>query len=168
MVTRVGLIVDVNSLYQAAKEKLEGVVSYQALLENLVGNRYDRKLVEAVAVFDTTAKIRTAFVRALEAMSFVINHDSRRAAEDRFAHSMMRLAPAVDTLILVTGSQIYLSIMDFLSETDRDLGLEVAFFHDKTDNELLENADRFVELDSSYVYDADVPERAVGRRSLRS
>jgi len=168
MVTRVGIIVDVDSLYKAAREKLDGAISYQALLTNLVGRGQNRRLIEAVAVFDPTANMRTAFVRALVAMGYSINHDLRRATEDRVAHSMMRMAPSIDTLILVTGSPIYLSIMEFLSETERDIGLEVAFFHDKTDKDLLHDCDEFVELDSSYVYAADVPERAVGRRSLRS
>jgi len=151
---RIGIFVDVQNLYYSAKHIYNTKVSFKAILDEAVAGR---KLVRAIAyVIKADMKDESTFHEALENIGYevrakdlqVFMGGNKKGDWDvGIAMDTIRIAPKIDTVVLVSGDGDYSDLLHHL----KSLGCrtEVMAFGKTTSSKLLAEADRYVDFDKN-------------------
>ena len=154
---RIGVFVDVQNMYYSAKNIYNKKVNFKTILKDAVA---DRKLIRAIAyVIKADVKDEETFYDALEEMGFEVKAKdlqiflggAKKGDWDvGIAMDVMRLAPKLDTIVLVSGDGDFSDLL----EHAKSLGCrtEVMAFGKTTSHKLREVADLFIDLDHDSRY----------------
>ena len=154
---RIGIFIDVQNLYHSAKNLYHSRINYQELMKSLVG---DRKLIRALGYVvksetqneDLTGE--ASFFDALENAGIdlrmkdlqIFPGGSKKADWDvGMAVDAIRMADALDVIILVTGDGDFVPLVEYL-KWGKGRSVEVAAFGRTTSGKLRESADLFIDL----------------------
>lgn len=151
---RVGIFIDVQNLYHSAKNLYRGRVNYPELMRHLVAGR---KLIRAVAyvVKSETAVGEAAFFDALEKSGLELRSKDLQIYPDGtkkadwdvgMAIDAVRMAPFLDTVVLVTGDGDFIPLIEYLKWGSGKF-VEVAAFRRSASAKLQETADRFINIE---------------------
>ena len=151
---RVGIFIDVQNLYHSAKNLYHGRVNYKELIKHLVAGR---QLIRAVAyvVKSETALGEAAFFEALEKEGLELRSKDLQIYPDGtkkadwdvgMAVDAIRMAPFLDSVILVTGDGDFCPLVDYLKWGVGRL-VEVAAFRRSASGKIQEAADRFINME---------------------
>ncbi len=160
---RVGVFVDVQNMYYAARQ-LKGKLDFDALLQAAVR---DRRLIQATAYVVETKEIdQSGFIAMLEQRAIEVRRKTLKIRSDgsmkgdwdmEMALDILDAAPRLDVVVLVSGDG------DFTSLVNRVKGIgprvEVIGFQRSTAKSLLEAADRFQPLDRKFMIRTGVETR---------
>jgi uncharacterized protein (TIGR00288 family) len=154
---RIGVFIDVQNMYYSAKNLYGSKANFKTILKEAIA---DRKLVRAIAyVIKAEVKDEGTFYDALSEMGFevkakdlqVFYGGAKKGDWDvGIAMDVMRLAPKLDTIILVSGDGDFSDLL----EHAKSLGCrtEVVAFGKTTSHKLKDVADFFVDLDKDNKY----------------
>lgn len=154
---RIGVFVDVQNMYYSAKNLYNSKVNFRAILKEVIS---DRKLIRAIAyVIKADVKDENTFYDALEEMGFEVRAKdlqifyggAKKGDWDvGIAMDVMRLAPKLDTIILISGDGDFSDLL----EHAKSLGcrIEVAAFGKTTSRRIIDVTDLFIDLDKSKKY----------------
>ena len=154
---RIGVFVDVQNMYYSAKQLYGSKVNFRTILTDAIANR---ELIRAIAyVIKADVKDENTFYDALEEMGFevrakdlqVFYSGAKKGDWDvGIAMDVMRLAPKLDTVVLVSGDGDFSDLL----EHAKSLGCrtEVVAFGKTTSHKLREVTDFFVDLDKDKKY----------------
>lgn len=149
---RVGVFIDTQNLYHSAKHLYKSRVNFGKILEEAVGGRI---LVRAIAyVISTEAGDEKNFFDALTKMGIetkvkdlqVFSDGAKKADWDvGLAIDAVKLAPKLDTIVLVTGDGDFVPLIEFL---DLNMGcqVEVISFGRSSSSKLKEAAHGFTDM----------------------
>jgi uncharacterized LabA/DUF88 family protein len=149
---RIGVFVDVQNMYYSAKNLYGSKVNFRNLLKEAISGRL---LVRAIAyVIKADVKDENTFYDALEEMGFEVKSKDLQVFfggakkgdwDVGIAMDVMRLAPKLDTVILISGDGDFSDLL----EHAKSLGCrtEVIAFGKTTSRRLIEVADSFIDLD---------------------
>ena len=167
---RVGIFIDVQNLYHSAKNLYHGRVNYKELIKHLVAGR---QLIRAVAYVVKSegvegigaASLReaslapigreAAFFEALEKEGLELRSKDLQIYPDGtkkadwdvgMAVDAIRMAPFLDSVILVTGDGDFCPLVDYLKWGVGRL-VEVAAFRRSASGKIQESADRFINME---------------------
>ncbi len=164
---RVGIFIDVQNLYHSAKNLYRGRVNYEELIKHLTDNR---KLIRAMAyvvksegVVDIPAtrkdrsemSAESSFFEALEKAGLELRMKGLQVWADGtkkadwdvgIAVDAIRMAEALDVVILVTGDGDFIPLVDYLKWGAGKI-VEVCAFRRSASSKLVEPADRFVNIE---------------------
>jgi uncharacterized LabA/DUF88 family protein len=154
---RIGVFVDVQNMYYSAKQLYSSKVNFRTILTDAIANR---ELVRAIAyVIKADVKDENTFYDALEDMGFevrakdlqVFYSGAKKGDWDvGIAMDVMRLAPKLDTVVLVSGDGDFSDLL----EHAKSLGCrtEVVAFGKTTSHKLRDVTDLFIDLDNDKKY----------------
>lgn len=154
---RIGVFVDVQNMYYSAKNLHKAKVNFKTILKDAIA---DRKIIRAIAyVIKADVKDENTFYDALEEMGFevkakdlqVFYGGAKKGDWDvGLAMDVMRLAPKLDTVVLVSGDGDFSDLL----EHAKSLGCrtEVLAFGKTTSHKLIDVADLFIDLDKDKGY----------------
>ena len=154
---RVGVFVDIQNMYYSAKNLYKSKVNFKTILKDAIANR---KLIRAIAyVIRADVKDENTFYDALEEMGFEVRCKDLQVFyggvkkgdwDVGIAMDVMRLAPKLDTIVLVSGDGDFSDLL----EHAKSLGcrVEVVAFGKTTSHKLMEVADLFIDLDNKKRY----------------
>ncbi|HEY3175389.1 MAG TPA: NYN domain-containing protein [Candidatus Polarisedimenticolia bacterium] len=152
---RVGLFVDVQNMYYAARQ-LNARLDFAALMS--VATR-DRRLIRAIAYVVQNRDIdQSGFLAMLQQRNYEVRRKDLRVRHDgsskgdwdmEMALDILRLAPDLDVVVLVSGDGDFSPLVTQI----RTLGpeVEVYSFPGSTARELIEAADRHVPIDDGFL-----------------
>jgi uncharacterized LabA/DUF88 family protein len=149
---RVAIFIDVQNLYHSAKNLFRARVNFKNIIREGVG---ERQLIRAFAYVVKTEDTpgESAFFEALEHIGIELRMKDiqvfpgglKKADWDvGMAVDAIRLAPSVDTIILVTGDGDFLPLVEYLQGHGKQV--EVMAFTKSASSKLKERADIFVDL----------------------
>ena len=148
---RVAMLVDAQNLYHTAQSIYTRNIDYSALLEKGVQGR---ELTRAIAyVIRADSPEEESFFEALEDIGFepkikdikTFSDGSKKADWDvGMSLDAVTLAKKVDTMILCTGDGDFSRLCSHLRH--EGVRVEVLSFEESTAEELIEAADRFIDL----------------------
>ncbi len=154
---RIGVFVDVQNMYYSAKNLHKAKANFRTILKDAVA---DRKIIRAIAyVIRADVKDEKTFYDALEEMGFEVKSKDLQVFfggakkgdwDVGIAMDVMRLAPKLDTVVLVSGDGDFSDLL----EHAKSLGCrtEVLAFGKTTSHKLIEVADLFIDLDKNKEY----------------
>ena len=154
---RIGVFIDVQNMYYSAKQLYKGKVNFNVVLKEAIAGR---QLIRAIAyVIKADVKDEETFYDALAEMGFEVRSKDLQVFyggakkgdwDVGIAMDVMRLAPKLDTIVLVSGDGDF---SDLLEHT-KSLGcrVEVVAFGKTTSHKLKEVADFFTDLDKDNRY----------------
>ena len=154
---RVGVFIDVQNMYYSARNLYKKKVNFNTVLSEVIAGR---NLIRALAyVIKADVKDEDSFYEALERMGFEVKAKDLQIFYDGtkkgdwdvgIAMDIMRLAPKLDTIVLVSGDGDFTDLV----EHAKSLGcrVEVVAFGKTTSNKLKEAADFFMDLDNEKKY----------------
>jgi len=154
---RIGVFVDVQNMYYSAKYLYSSKANFKTILNEAIA---DRELLRAIAyVIKADVKDENTFYDALAEMGFevkakdlqVFYGGAKKGDWDvGIAMDVMRLAPKLDTIVLVSGDGDFSDLL----EHAKSLGCrtEVLAFGKTTSHRLKEVADFFIDLDNNKQY----------------
>ncbi len=152
---RVGVFVDVQNLYYSAKYNYKSHVNFGNILKAAVGGR---KLIRAIAYcIRADMKDEQTFFDALSNQGFEVKAKDLQVFfggakkgdwDIGIAMDTIELAHKLDTIVLVSGDGDYQPLVQHLR---RALGcrVEVVAFGKSASGKLVEDADSFLDLDST-------------------
>jgi uncharacterized LabA/DUF88 family protein len=144
-------------MYYSAKQLYSSKVNFRTILKDIIA---DRELVRAIAyVIKADVKDENTFYDALEDMGFevrakdlqVFYSGAKKGDWDvGIAMDVMRLAPKLDTVVLVSGDGDFSDLL----EHAKSLGCrtEVVAFGKTTSHKLRDVTDLFIDLDKDKKY----------------
>jgi uncharacterized LabA/DUF88 family protein len=145
---RVGVFVDVQNMFYAARNKFNGRLDYQALLKTVVRGR---KLVKASAYIIQTPDIdQSNFILLLEHCGYEVHSKYLRTRYDgsakgdwdmEIAIDIISMIGQLDVVILVSGDGDFVALVKMVQR--HGLEVEVHSFEHNTAVDLREAADRF-------------------------
>jgi uncharacterized LabA/DUF88 family protein len=163
---RVGIFVDVQNLYHSAKNLYSARVNFKELIRSLAAGR---KLIRAVAyvVKADSSLGETSFFEALKSAGLelrskdiqVYPSGAKKADWDvGMAVDAIRMAPGLDTIILVTGDGDFIPLVHYLRW---GLGREVqvAAFTRTASGKFKEEADNFIAIE-------EIPKILIRKRGI--
>ncbi len=152
---RVGIFIDTQNLYHCAKNLYNARVNFGQIVKDAVAGR---ALIRAVAyVITTEAGDEKAFFEALQKMGIetktknlqIFSSGSKKADWDvGLAVDAIKLAPKLDTVILITGDGDFVPLIEYL-KINEGCQVEVISFGKSTSSKLIEAADDFIDLDNN-------------------
>jgi uncharacterized protein (TIGR00288 family) len=154
---RIGVFVDVQNMYYSAKHLYNCKVNFKTILKDAIA---ERKLIRAIAyVIKADVKDEKTFYDALIEMGFEVKSKdlqifyggAKKGDWDvGIAMDVMRLAPKLDTIVLVSGDGDFSDLL----EHAKSLGCrtEVIAFGKTTSHKLNEVADFFLDLSKNKKY----------------
>jgi len=154
---RIGVFVDVQNMYYSAKNLYKAKANFKTILKDAIA---DRNIIRAIAyVIKADVKDENTFYEALEEMGFEVKSKdlqifyggAKKGDWDvGIAMDVMRLAPKLDTVVLVSGDGDFSDLL----EHAKSLGCrtEVLAFGKTTSHKLMEVADLFIDLDKNKEY----------------
>lgn len=152
---RVGIFIDTQNLYHSGKNLYRSKVNFgQIVKEALAG----RSLIRAVAyVITTESGEEKSFFDALAKMGIeaktkdlqIFSGGAKKADWDvGLAVDAIKLAPKLDTVILVSGDGDFVPLVEYL-KTNEGCQVEVVAFGKSSSARLIEVADDFIDLDEN-------------------
>lgn len=151
---RVGVFVDVANMYYSAKNIYSARVNFGNVLEAAVSGR---KLIRAIAyVVKADTPEEQGFFDALTKQGFEVKSKdlqifvggAKKGDWDvGMSVDMIRLAPSLDSVVLVTGDGDFTPLLTYLQDTKGCL-TQVMAFGESTSAKLKETADEFTDLSS--------------------
>ncbi|MEA2055628.1 MAG: NYN domain-containing protein [Candidatus Thermoplasmatota archaeon] len=154
---RIGVFVDVQNMYYSAKNLYKAKVNFKTLLIDAIA---ERRIIRAIAyVIKADVKDENTFYDALEEMGFEVKSKDLQVFyggakkgdwDVGIAMDVMRLAPKLDTVVLVSGDGDFSDLL----EHAKSLGCrtEVLAFGKTTSHKLMEVTDLFIDLDKDKKY----------------
>lgn len=150
---RVGIFIDAQNLYHSGKNLYHSKVNFGAIVKDALD---DRKIVRAVAyVIKTESGEESGFFDALTKVGIetkikdlqIFSSGAKKADWDvGMAIDAVKMAPKLDTVILVTGDGDFVPLVEYL-QMNQGCQVEVASFGKSTSSKLIEAADHFMDLD---------------------
>ena len=148
---RVGVFIDTQNLYHSAKNLYKKRVNFGAILKDAVSGRH---LVRAIAyVITTESGEERGFFEALEKLGIetktkdlqVFYGGAKKADWDvGIAVDMIRLAPKLDAVVLVSGDGDFVPLVEYLKTSAQ---VEAIAFGKSASARLKEIVDDFTDLD---------------------
>ena len=154
---RIGVFIDVQNMYYSARQLYKGKVNFNVVLTEAIAGR---QLIRAIAyVIKADVKDEGIFYDALSEMGFEVKSKDLQVFyggakkgdwDIGIAMDVMRLAPKLDTIVLVSGDGDFSDLL----EHAKSLGcrVEVVAFGKTTSHKLKEVADFFTDLDKDNKY----------------
>jgi len=152
---RVGIFIDAQNLYHSGKNLYHSKVNFGQIVKDALGDR--KKLVRAIAyVIATESGEENAFFDALIKMGIetkvkdlqIFSSGAKKADWDvGMAIDAVKLAPKLDTVILVTGDGDFVPLVEYLQ--GQGCQVEVVSFGKSTSAKLIEATDHFTDLDDA-------------------
>ncbi|MBX4198853.1 NYN domain-containing protein [Candidatus Parcubacteria bacterium] len=152
---RVGIFIDTANIYHSAKNLYHAKANFGAIIKDALDGRV---LVRAIAYVATTeGGEEKAFFDALGKVGIetrtkplqIFAGGAKKANWDiDFAMDAVKLAPKLDTTILITGDGDMVSLVEYLQNT-HGMQVEVVSFGKSSSAKLIEAADDFLDLDSN-------------------
>ena len=154
---RIGVFIDVQNMYYSARQLYKGKVNFNVVLKQAIAGR---KLIRAIAyVIKADVKDEDTFYDALSEIGFEVKSKDLQVFyggakkgdwDVGIAMDVMRLAPKLDTIVLVSGDGDFSDLL----EHAKSLGcrVEVVAFGKTTSHKLKEVADFFTDLDKDSKY----------------
>ena len=149
---RVGVFIDTQNLYHSAKHLYKARVNFGNILEEAVGGRI---LVRAIAyVISTESGDETNFFGALTKMGIetktkdlqIFADGAKKADWDvGLAIDAVKLAPKLDTIVLVTGDGDFVPLIEYL-DMNEGCQVEVISFGKSSSSKLKEAAHAFTDM----------------------
>jgi uncharacterized LabA/DUF88 family protein len=149
---RVGIFIDAQNLYHSAKNLYHSRVNFGAIMKEALGNR---SLIRAVAyVITTEAGDEKSFFEALAKIGIetktkdlqIFSSGAKKADWDvGLAVDAIKMAPKLDTVILVTGDGDFIPLVEYL-QMNEGCQVEVISFGKSSSGKLKEAADDFLDL----------------------
>lgn len=148
---RVGVFVDVSNMYFSAKHLYKKKTNFASILKEAVGKR---KLVRAFAyVVEGDSDKEQGFFDALEDQGYEVRSKplqvfaggAKKGDWDvGLTIDVVRTLPLLDVAVVVSGDGDYTDLLDYVRGHGRRT--EVMAFKESTNNQLLEEADEFIDL----------------------
>ena len=157
MKQRIGVFVDTQNIYYSSKHLYGSKANFKTILEEAI---VGRELIRAIAyVIKADVKDEGMFYDALSEMGFEVRSKDLQVFyggakkgdwDVGIAMDVMRLAPKLDTIVLVSGDGDFSDLL----EHAKSLGcrVEVVAFGKTTSHKLKEVTDFFVDLDKDVKY----------------
>jgi len=154
---RIGVFVDTQNLYYSAKNLHKNKADFKTILREAIAGR---KIIRAIAyVIRADVKDEGTFYDALSEMGFEVKSKDLQVFyggakkgdwDVGIAMDVMRLAPKLDTIVLVSGDGDFSDLL----EHAKSLGCraEVVAFGKTASHKLREVADSFLDLDKDNKY----------------
>ena len=154
---RIGVFVDTQNMYYSARQLHGSKANFKTILKEAIAGR---KLIRAIAyVIKADVKDEITFYNVLSEMGFEVKSKDLQVFyggakkgdwDVGIAMDVMRLAPKLDTIVLVSGDGDFSDLL----EHAKSLGCraEVVAFGKTTSHKLKEVADFFVDLDKDAKY----------------
>jgi uncharacterized LabA/DUF88 family protein len=152
---RVGVFIDAQNIYHSGKNLYHSKVNFGQIVKDAVG---DRSLIRASAyVISTEGGDEKAFFDALTKMGIetktkdlqIFGSGAKKADWDvGLAIDAVKLAPKLDTVILVTGDGDFVPLVQYL-QMNQGCQVEVVSFGKSTSAKLREATDDFIDLDEN-------------------
>ena len=149
---RVGVFIDTQNLYHSAKHLYKARVNFANILEEAVGGR---TLVRAIAyVIKTESGEEKNFFEALTKMGIetkikdlqIFSDGAKKADWDvGLAIDAVKLAPKLDTVVLVTGDGDFVPLIQYL-DMNEGCQVEVIAFGKSSSAKLKETAHAFTDM----------------------
>jgi uncharacterized LabA/DUF88 family protein len=149
---RIGIFIDTQNLYHSAKHLYKARVNFGAILEEAVGGRI---LVRAIAyVIKTESGEEKNFFEALTKMGIetkvkdlqIFADGAKKADWDvGLAIDAVKLAPKLDTVVLVTGDGDFVPLIQYL-DLHEGCQVEVISFGKSSSSKLKEAAHAFTDM----------------------
>ncbi len=149
---RVGIFIDTQNIYHSAKNLYHAKANFGAIVKEVLG---DRILTRAVAyVITTEGGEEKSFFDALSKVGIetktkplqIFLGGAKKADWDvGLAVDAIKLAPKLDTLILVAGDGDFVPMVEYIKHMGCQV--EVVSFGKSSSAKLIEAADEFVDLD---------------------
>ena len=159
---RVGVFVDVQNMYYSAKNLYGRRVNFSQILSTAASSR---QLIRAIAyVIKASMPEEQSFFDALEKAGFEVKSKEvqifpggvKKGDWDvGIALDMIRLAPRLDALVLVSGDGDYVPLVEYLRNQGHRV--EVIAFGKSTSAKLISEVDEFTDMDENhekYVFQA--------------
>jgi uncharacterized LabA/DUF88 family protein len=153
---RVGVFVDVQNMFYAARNKFNGRLDYQALLKTVVRGR---KLTKANAYIIQTPDIdQSNFILLLEHCGYEVHSKYLRTRYDgsakgdwdmEIAIDIISMIGQLDVVILVSGDGDFVALVKMVQR--HGLEVEVHSFEHNTAVDLREAADRFYPINEDLI-----------------
>jgi uncharacterized LabA/DUF88 family protein len=152
---RVGIFVDVQNMYYSAKNLYGQKVNFSRILERATGGR---QMIRALAyVVKASMPEEHTFFEALEKAGYEVKSKDvqifpggvKKGDWDvGIAIDMIRLAPRLDVLVLVSGDGDYINLVEYLQ--NQGYRVESMSFGKSTSGKLIEQVDEFMDMDENY------------------
>lgn len=149
---RVAVFVDVQNMYYTARHLYQSKVNFGAILKEAVG---DRKLIRAIAyAVKASMPEEGSFFDALGKSGYevktkdlqVFGDGTKKADWDvGLAMDIIKMAPALDSVILVSGDGDYIPLVEYLQNHGKSV--EVVAFGRSSSQNLINKSDDFLDLD---------------------
>jgi uncharacterized LabA/DUF88 family protein len=149
---RIGVFIDTQNLYHSAKHLYKARVNFGAILDEAVGGRI---LVRAIAyVISTEGGDEKNFFEALTKMGIetkvkdlqIFADGAKKADWDvGLAIDAVKLAPKLDTIVLVTGDGDFVPLIQYL-DMNEGCQVEVISFGKSSSGKLKEAAHAFTDM----------------------
>ncbi len=149
---RVGLFVDVQNMYYSAKNLYNAKVNFQEILKSAIGKR---KLVRAFAyVIKADIKEEKNFFEALDKIGYEVKAKDLQTFiggakkgdwDVGIAMDTIRMAPKLDTVVLVSGDGDFKDLVEFLKAAG--CRVEIMAFRKTASNRIIDSADDFIDLE---------------------
>ena len=154
---RVGVLIDVQNLYHSAKNIYNSRVNFKEILKTAISNRslvrvfayvVSTKTGEEKPFFDALVKLGIE-TRVKELQEFY--GGQKKADWDvGIVIDAIRIAPSVDTLVIVSGDGDFISLVEYLKNQGKRV--EVMAFGKSSSSKLREISDEFVDLGKTKKY----------------
>ncbi|MCX8015902.1 MAG: NYN domain-containing protein [Patescibacteria group bacterium] len=152
---RVAIFFDIQNLYHSAKNLYQARVDFKEVLRAAVANR---RLIRAIAyvVKSDVVEGEASFFEALQNIGIELRIKELQIYPDGLkkadwdvglAVDAIRMAPSVDSIILVTGDGDFLPLVDYLKGIGKIV--EVVAFGRSASSKLKEVADDFIDLEKN-------------------
>lgn len=152
---RVGVFIDTQNIYHSAKNIHHAKANFGAIVKDVLDGRV---LVRAIAyVASTDSGEESAFFGALgkagietrtKPLQIFIGGAKKANWDIDMAMDAVKLAPKLDTIILITGDGDFVSLVEYLQNT-HGTQVEVVSFGKSSSAKLIEAADDFFDLDKN-------------------
>ena len=152
---RIGVFVDVQNMYYSAKNLYGKRVNFSQILNEATS---ERQLIRAIAyVIKASMPEEQLFFNALEKAGFEVKSKEvqifpggvKKGDWDvGIALDMIRLAPRLDALVLVSGDGDYVPLVEYLRNQGHRV--EVVAFGKSTSAKLIAEVDEFVDMDADH------------------
>jgi len=149
---RVAVLMDVQNMYHSAKNLYSARVNFKEVLKAAVA---DRKLVRAIAyVIQTETPEEKSFFEALTKTGLELKSKDLQVFaggmkkgdwDVGIAVDAIKLADAMDTIVLVTGDGDFVPLVEYL-QINKGIQAEVIAFGQSSSAKLVEAADDFIDL----------------------
>jgi len=151
---RVGVLIDVQNLYHSAKNLYNARVNFQEILKSAISGR---SLIRVFAYVVSTktgeekpffeALIKLGIETRVKELQEFYGGQKKADWDVGIVIDAIRIAPSVDTLVLVSGDGDFISLVEYLKNQGKRV--EVMAFGKSSSLKLKEIADEFIDLGGS-------------------